>query len=123
MARSFINKAIVMGNVGGDPEVRYMPNGKCVAVISIATTDTWRDKATGEQREETEWHKVEFFGKVAETVRDFIKQGAHIHVEGSNHTNRWTGDDNQPRKEKVIQVHSHDGLNMILPGGQAQQAA
>lgn len=88
MARG-INKAIIVGNVGQDPEVRYMPSGSAVAELSVATTENWKDKQTGEKQERTEWHRVTFFGKLAEIVGEYVRKGSQVYVEGSIRTEKW----------------------------------
>lgn len=85
-----VNKVILIGNLGQNPEVRYMPNGDAVANITMATTDTWKDKGTGERQEKTEWHRVVFYRKLAEIVGDYLKKGAPVYVEGSLRTRNWT---------------------------------
>lgn len=85
-----VNKVIVVGNVGKDPEVRYMPSGDAVANISVATTDRYKDKQTGDMKENTEWHRIAFFGKLAEIVGQYIKKGSQIYVEGRLRTRKWT---------------------------------
>ncbi len=85
-----VNKVIVVGNVGKDPEVRYMPSGDAVANISVATSDRYKDKQTGDMRENTEWHRIAFFGKLAEIVGQYIKKGSQIYVEGRLRTRKWT---------------------------------
>jgi len=88
MARG-VNKAILIGNLGRDPEVRYSPNGAAVANVSIATTDSWRDKGSGEQQERTEWHRVVFFGRLAEIVGEYLKKGSQVYIEGRLQTRKW----------------------------------
>lgn len=88
MARG-VNKAIIVGNVGQDPEVKYMPSGSAVADLSIATTESWKDKQTGEKQERTEWHRITFFGKLAEIVGEYVRKGSQIYVEGSIRTEKW----------------------------------
>ena len=88
MARG-INKVILIGNVGGDPEVRYMPNGNAVATISIATTETWKDKQTGEKQDRTEWHRVVFYNRLGEIAGEYVKKGTKIYIEGSLRTRKW----------------------------------
>ena len=85
-----VNKVIVVGNVGKDPEVRYMPSGDAVANLSVATTDRYKDKQTGDMKENTEWHRIAFFGKLAEIVGQYIKKGSQIYVEGRLRTRKWT---------------------------------
>ena len=81
MASRGINKVILVGNLGNDPEVRYMPNGNAVANVSLATSDSWKDKATGEQQEKTEWHRVVFFNRLAEIVEQYVKKGSKLYIE------------------------------------------
>lgn len=87
---SSINKAILIGNVGRDPELRYMANGDAICTLSIATSDTWKDKATGEKKESTEWHRVVFFRRLAEVCGEYLQKGAKVYVEGSLTTRKWT---------------------------------
>lgn len=84
-----VNKVILMGHLGRDPEVRYTPGGTAVARLSLATSDAWRDKATGEPQEQTEWHRVVFYGKLAETAGTFLRKGSKVFVEGALHTRKW----------------------------------
>ena len=88
-----VNKVIIVGRLGDDPTVRYMPSGDAVANISVATTESWKDKVTGQQQERTEWHRVCFFGKLAEIVRDYLKKGSQVYVEGSLRTRKWQDKD------------------------------
>lgn len=87
-----VNKVILVGNLGADPEVRYAPSGDAIANLRLATTDTWKDKATGEKKEATEWHRVVFFGKLAEIAQQYLKKGSQIYVEGSLRTRKWEKD-------------------------------
>ncbi len=87
-----INKVILVGNVGNDPEVRYMPNGNAVANVSIATSESWKDKNTGEQQERTEWHRVVFFNRLGEIVEQYVSKGAKLYVEGRLQTRSWEQD-------------------------------
>jgi single-strand DNA-binding protein len=96
MARG-VNKVILVGNLGNDPEVRYSPDGKPVAKITLATSEQWKDRNTGEQQEKTEWHRVVFFGRLAEIVGEYLKKGRQIYVEGKLQTNKWQGQDGQDR--------------------------
>lgn len=88
MARG-INKVILIGNLGADPEVRYMPSGGAVANLRVATTESWKDKQTGERQEQTEWHQVVFFGKLAEIAGEYLKKGSKLYVEGRLRTRKW----------------------------------
>lgn len=88
-----VNKVIILGNLGRDPETRYMPSGDAMTTISIATTDTWKDKTTGEKKDATEWHRVVFFGKLAEIAGQYLKKGSSVYVEGSLRTRKYTDKD------------------------------
>ncbi|SDT86763.1 single-strand binding protein [Pseudomonas pohangensis] len=87
-----INKVILVGNVGGDPETRFLPNGNQVTTIKLATTDSWKDKQTGQQQERTEWHRVVFFGKIAEIACQNLKKGSQCYIEGRIQTREWEKD-------------------------------
>ena len=86
-----LNRATLIGNLGKDPEIRYTPDGAAVCNVSIATTSTWRDKASGERREETEWHRVVFYGRLAEIAGEYLKKGRTVFVEGRLKTRKWQG--------------------------------
>ena len=88
-----VNKVIILGNLGRDPETRYMPSGDAMTTISIATTDSWKDKVSGEKKETTEWHRVTFFGKLAEIAGQYLKKGSSVYVEGSLRTRKYTDKD------------------------------
>lgn len=88
MARG-VNKVILIGNLGRDPEVRYMPSGSAVASVTLATSESWKDKQTGDQQERTEWHNVAFFGRLAEIAGEYLKKGMQVYVEGSLRTRKW----------------------------------
>lgn len=92
MATRGVNKVILIGNLGQDPEVRYMPNGNAVANVTLATSETWKDKNTGEQQEKTEWHRVVFFRRLAEVVGEYVKKGSKIYIEGRLQTRQWEKD-------------------------------
>ena len=92
MARG-INKVIIVGNCGQDPETRYMPSGGAVTNLSLATTESWKDKNTGQQQERTEWHRVVFFNRLAEIAGEYVKRGSKIYVEGSLRTRKWQDKD------------------------------
>ena len=89
MARG-INKVIIVGNLGNDPEMRYMPSGSAVANLSVATTDSWKDKQTGQKQEQTEWHRVVFFNRLAEIAGEYLGKGSEVYIEGSLRTRKWT---------------------------------
>lgn len=85
-----LNKMQIIGNLGADPEIRYMPDGSPTASVTVATTDTWKDKATGEKKEKTEWHRVVFFKGLAEIVGKYLEKGSQIYIEGKLRTRKWT---------------------------------
>lgn len=89
---SSLNQVNLIGRVGQDPEVKYLPGGDAVANVSLATSERWKDKATGEQKESTEWHRLTFYGKLAEVVGNYVKKGSQIYVCGSNKTRKWQKD-------------------------------
>jgi single-strand DNA-binding protein len=92
MARG-INKVILIGNLGKDPETRYMPSGGAVTNVTLATSESWKDKNTGEQQERTEWHRVVFFNRLGEIAGEYLKKGSKVYVEGSLRTRKWQGQD------------------------------
>ncbi|CAI8352799.1 single-stranded DNA-binding protein [Porticoccaceae bacterium] len=96
MARG-VNKVIIVGNCGQDPETRFMPSGGAVTNLSIATSESWKDKNTGDQQERTEWHRVVFFNRLAEIAGEYVKKGSKLYVEGSLRTRKWQGQDGQDR--------------------------
>ena len=89
MASRGVNKVILVGNLGADPEVRYTPNGNAVANAALATSDVWKDKQTGEQQERTEWHRIVFFNRLAEIAGEYLRKGSKIYIEGSLRTRKW----------------------------------
>lgn len=97
-----INKVILVGHLGRDPENRYLPSGEQVTSIAIATTDRWRDKATGDMKEQTEWHRISFFGKLAEIAGQYLKKGSQVYVEGRIRTNKYTDRDGVERYQTQI---------------------
>jgi single-strand DNA-binding protein len=96
MARG-INKVILVGNLGADPETRYTAGGSAVTNIRLATSESWRDKTSGEQQERTEWHRVVFFGRLAEIAAEYLRKGSQVYVEGGIRTNKWQDKDGQDR--------------------------
>ena len=119
MARG-VNKVILVGNAGADPETRYTPNGNAVTNVTLATSESWKDKQTGQQQERTEWHRVVFFGRLAEIAGEYIRKGSQVYVEGSLRTRKWQGQDGQDRYTTEIVVDING--NMQLLGGRQGNA-
>jgi single-strand DNA-binding protein len=105
-----VNKVIIVGNLGRDPETRYMPSGDAVTNIAVATTDTWKDKATGEKKEQTEWHRISAFGKLAEIMAQYLKKGSQVYIEGSLRTRKYTDKDGIERYATEIKA---DTMQML----------
>ncbi len=101
-----VNKVIIVGNLGRDPETRSFPNGDQVANVTIATTDKWKDKVTGEMKEITEWHRVSFFGRLAEIAGQYLRKGSQVYVEGSLRTRKWTDKDGIEKYSTEIRADS-----------------
>ncbi|WP_423679582.1 MULTISPECIES: single-stranded DNA-binding protein [unclassified Undibacterium] len=101
-----VNKVIIVGNLGRDPETRYMPSGDAMTSITVATTDSWKDKATGEKKEQTEWHRITFFGKLAEIAGQYLKKGSQVYVEGSLRTRKYTDKDGVEKYATDIKADS-----------------
>lgn len=123
MASRGVNKMILMGNLGQDPEVRYMPSGGAVANLSIATSETWKDKATGEQKEKTEWHRVSIFGKLAEIAGEYLRKGSTVYIEGQLQTRKWQDQSGQDRYTTEIVVQGYNGVMQMVgsrQGGEQQ---
>ena len=106
---SSLNKVTLIGNLGKDPEVRFMPNGGAVANITLATSENWKDKQTGEKKEKTEWHRIVMFGKLAEIAGEYLKKGAKIYVEGSLQTRKWTNQQGQDQYTTEIVIQDFGG--------------
>ena len=92
-----VNKVILIGNLGRDPETRYMPNGEAVTNITLATTETWKDRTSGERQEKTEWHRVTFYRRLAEIAGEYLKKGSQVFVEGRLETRKWTDKEGKDR--------------------------
>jgi single-strand DNA-binding protein len=101
-----VNKVILVGNLGKDPETRYMPEGGAITNITMATTHTWKDKASGDKKEETEWHRVSFFGRLAEIAGEYLKKGSPCYVEGRLRTRKWTDKEGNDRYTTEIVADS-----------------
>ncbi len=117
-----INKVILVGNLGNDPEIRYMPNGEAVANFTVATSESWRDKTTGEQREKTEWHRVAVFGRLAEIAGEYLKKGSQVYIEGKNSTRKWQDQSGQDRYTTEVVVSGFNAVMQMLGGNQNKQA-
>jgi single-strand DNA-binding protein len=121
MASRGVNKVILVGNLGADPEVKYMASGDAVANIRIATSESWKDKNTGEQKEQTEWHNVVFYRKLAEIVGEYLKKGRQVYVEGRLRTRKWQDKDGHDRYTTEIIA---DEMQMLGgPGGQGERSS
>ncbi|WP_165310998.1 single-stranded DNA-binding protein [Vibrio ziniensis] len=127
MASRGVNKVILVGNLGSDPEVRYMPSGGAVANITIATSETWRDKSSGQQREKTEWHRVTLYGKLAEVAGEHLRKGSQVYIEGQLQTRKWQDQSGQDRFSTEVVVQGYNGVMQMLGSkrdqgwGQSQQ--
>lgn len=117
MASRGVNKVILVGNLGADPEVRYMPNGGAVANITLATSETWRDKTTGEMKEQTEWHRVVLFGKLAEVAGEYLRKGSQVYIEGQLRTRKWT--DQAGIEKYTTEIVVNVGGTMQMLGGRS----
>ncbi|WP_404842730.1 single-stranded DNA-binding protein [Colwellia sp. 6M3] len=109
-----VNKVIILGNLGKDPEVRFMPNGGGVANLTIATSESWKDKQTGEQKEKTEWHRVVMFGKLAEIAGEYLKKGSKVYIEGALQTRKWQNQQGQDQYTTEIVVQGFNGTMQML---------
>lgn len=117
---SSVNKVIIVGNLGRDPEMRAFPNGDKVANVTIATTDKWKDKGSGEQREHTEWHRVAFTGGLAGIVELYLRKGSQVYVEGSLRTRKWTDQDGVQKYSTEIRAENMQMLGGRPDSGQQQ---
>jgi single-strand DNA-binding protein len=116
MARG-INKVILVGNLGADPETRYMPSGSAVTNLSVATTESWKDKQTGEQTERTEWHKVVMFDRLAEIAAEYLRKGSQVYIEGKLQTRKWQDRDGNDRWTTEIRASEMQMLGGRGGGG------
>ena len=115
MARG-VNKVILIGNLGADPETRYMPSGGAVTNIRIATSESWKDKTTGEQQERTEWHNVAFFGRLAEIAAEYLRKGSQVYIEGRLRTRKWQ--DREGNDRWTTEIIANDMQMLGSRGGQ-----
>ena len=116
MARG-VNKVILVGNLGKDPEVKYLPSGSALANITVATSESWKDKTTGEQKEQTEWHRVSAFGRLAEIMGEYLKKGSQVYIEGSLQTRKWQDKDGNDRYTTEIKARDMQMLGGRGGGG------
>lgn len=114
-----VNKVILVGTVGRDPETRYMPSGGAVTNVSLATSEHWNDKATGQRQEATEWHRLVFMGKLAEVVAEYVKKGSKLYVEGSIRTRKWQ--DKQTGQDRYSTEIRADSMQMLDSRGERQE--
>ncbi|WP_028023164.1 single-stranded DNA-binding protein [Enterovibrio calviensis] len=121
MASRGVNKVILIGNLGNDPEVRYLPNGGAVANLTVATSETWRDKNTGENKEMTEWHRVVMYRRLAEIAGEYLKKGSKVYLEGRLQTRKWQGQDGQDRYTTEIVANEMQMLDSRAGGGMGGQ--
>jgi len=123
MAKGSVNKVILIGNLGRDPEVRYTPNGLAVANITIATTEAWKDKQSGENQERTEWHRVALYSRLAEITGEYLRKGSKVYIEGRLQTRKWQ--DKTTGQDRYTTEVIADSLQMLdskgAGGGQASQ--
>lgn len=116
-----INKVIIVGNLGRDPEVRYTPGGMAIANITVATTDSWKDKSSGERQEKTEWHRVVMFNRLGEIAGEYLKKGSQVYIEGRLQTRKWQDKDGQDRYTTEIVANEMQMLGG-RGGGEAQSS-
>lgn len=109
-----INKVILVGNLGQDPEIRYTADGRPIANFSIATSESWKDKNSGEKREKTEWHRVVVFGKLAEICGEYLSKGRQVYIEGKLQTRKWQGQDGQDRYTTEVVIDGFNGTMQML---------
>ena len=118
-----VNKVVLVGNLGKDPEMRYMPNGNAVANLTLATTESWKDKQTGERKDKTEWHRLTVFNRLGEMCGEYLKKGTKIYAEGKLQTRKWQGQDGQDRYTTEIVVSEIQMLDSRNQGQFQQNAA
>lgn len=132
MASRGVNKVILVGNLGKDPEVRYTPDGRGIANLTVATSETWKDKSSGQQQEKTEWHRVVIFGKLAEIAGEYLRKGSQVYLEGKLQTRKWQDKDGADRYSTEVVIDGFTGSMQMLGsrqgggeasfgGGQQQQ--
>ena len=120
---SGINKVIIVGNLGNDPESKSLPSGSAVTNITVATSETWKDKTTGEKKEKTEWHRVVFFNRLAEIAAEYLRKGSKVYIEGSLETRKWQDKDGQDRYTTEIKGKELQMLDSRSEGKPAREPA
>lgn len=118
-----VNKVIILGNLGQDPEVKFMPSGEAVANISIATSEEWKDKTTGEAKSKVEWHRVVMFGRLAEITGEYLKKGSKVYIEGALQTRKWQNQQGQDQYTTEIVVKGFGGIMQMLDSKPQSQSA
>ncbi|MCX8957046.1 single-stranded DNA-binding protein [Erwinia psidii] len=113
MSARGVNKVTLIGNLGQDPEIRYMANGNAVTGLSLATSESWRDKQSGETRENTEWHRVVLFGKLAEVAGEYLRKGSQVYIEGQLKTRKWTDNNGTERYTTEVVVGMNGSMQML----------
>lgn len=116
MAKRGVNKVILVGNLGKDPETKYLPSGNAVTNLTLATSESYKDKNTGEQKETTEWHRIAIFGKLAEIAGEYLRKGSQVYFEGKLQTRKWQDQQGQDRYTTEVMVDSFDGVMQMLGG-------
>lgn len=122
MAARGVNKVILVGNLGSDPEIRYMQNGNAVTTLTIATSETWRDKGIGEQREKTEWHRVVIFGALANVAEKYLHKGSQVYIEGQLQTRKWQDQSGQDRFTTEVVVQGYSAVMQMLGGNRSDNS-
>ncbi|GAB6071192.1 single-stranded DNA-binding protein [Thiomicrorhabdus hydrogeniphila] len=115
-----VNKVILVGTLGADPEVKYAANGNAIANLSVATSEEWNDKNTGQKQQKTEWHRVSMFGKLAEIAGQYLKKGSQVYLEGKLQTRKWQDQNGQDRYTTEVVLSGFDGTMQMLGGGNRQ---
>jgi single-strand DNA-binding protein len=116
-----VNKVILVGNLGADPETKYLPSGDAITNVRVATTDRWKDKASGEMKEATEWHRIAFFGRLAEIAGEYLKKGSQVYVEGRIRTRKWQDKEGQDRYSTEIVADTMQMLGSRAGGGEPRE--
>lgn len=122
MANKGVNEVTLVGHVGRPPEMRYLPEGGAVATLSLATSETWKDKTSGEQKEKTEWHRVVIFGKPADIAERFVKKGTLLYIRGKLRTRKWTDKDNIERYSTEVVVNAGGEMQMLGGGSRHDES-